>query len=125
LIDVELFGLRIFGHHGVTEDERERGRDFLFDLRLTVSEAALSDQIEDAVDYREIAQCVRDVSDGRRYSLLETLAAAAADEILNRFPVERVRLRVRKPEVHVAGLEAEWSAASVERTRSAARRTVS
>ena len=35
----------------------------------------------------------------RAYHLLEALAAALADELLARFPVERVSVRVRKPEV--------------------------
>jgi dihydroneopterin aldolase len=117
MIDVELKGLRIFGRHGVTDEEREGGQDFLFDLCLTVSDAALGDRIEDAVDYREVAACVREISDGRQFSLLEALAAEAADAIVARFEVERVRVRVRKPEVRPAGLDVEWTAATVERTR--------
>ena len=96
--------------------ERERGQAFLFDVRLEVSDAALSDRLEDAVDYREVVRCVREVSDGRRFALLEALAGAVADAILVRFPVERVRVRVRKPEVRPAGLPVEWTAATVERT---------
>ena len=40
-----------------------------------------------------------------------------ADEIVVRFPVAHARVRVRKPEVRPAGMEVEWSAATVERTR--------
>jgi dihydroneopterin aldolase len=49
--------------------------------------------------------------------LLETLAAAAADEIVSRFPIVRVRVRVRKRDVEPAGLPVEWTAATVERAR--------
>ena len=42
---------------------------------------------------------MREVSDGRKYRLLEALAAAVADALLARFPVERVEVRVRKPDV--------------------------
>jgi dihydroneopterin aldolase len=115
VIVVEVSGLELLGHHGASEGEQERGQTFLFDVRLEVSDAALSDRIEDAVDYREVVRCVRDVSDGRRFSLLEALAAATADAIVERFPVERVRVRVRKPGVRPAGLTVEWTAASVER----------
>jgi dihydroneopterin aldolase len=115
VIVVEVAGLELQGHHGASEDEQERGQTFLFDLRLEVSDAALSDRIEDAVDYREVVRCVQEVSDGRRFALLEALAAAAADTILGRFPIERVRVRVRKPEVRPAGLAVEWTAATVER----------
>ena len=55
----------------------------------------------DAVDYRDVAACVREVSDGRAFRLLEALAAVLADELLARFPVERVEVRVVKPEVEL------------------------
>jgi dihydroneopterin aldolase len=109
---VELAALEVFGRHGVLDEERERGQRFLYDIRLEVSDAALSDRIDDAVDYVEVADCVRDVSDGRTYGLIEALAAAVADTIVERFPVERVRVRVRKPDVD---LPVEYAAATVER----------
>ena len=58
---------------------------------------------------------MREVSDARRFHLLEALAAAVADAIDERFPVERVRVRVRKREVEPAGLPVAWTAATVER----------
>lgn len=115
MIEVELAGLRVFGRHGVTEEERERGQDFLYDIRMEVSDAALTDRIEDAVDYRDVADAVRELSETRRFALLEALAAAVADMIVERFGVERVSVRVRKPRVRPAGLEVEWSAATVVR----------
>ena len=63
-----------------------------------------------------MAECIREVSDGQRYNLIEALAAAVADELLERFPVARVRVRVRKPEVRLGALRSEWTAATVERT---------
>jgi dihydroneopterin aldolase len=115
VIIVELAGLELRGHHGASEEEQERGQRFLFDVRLEVSDAALSDSLDDAVDYREVARCVQAVSDGRRFRLLEALAAAVADAIVGRFPVQRVRVRVRKPDVRPAGFDVEWTAATVER----------
>ena len=111
---VELAGLEIFGYHGVNPDERRDGQRFLYDLELDVGEAGASDRIEDAVDYREVAACVREVSDARRYHLLEALADAVAEALLARFPVAAARVRVRKPDVR---LPVEFAAVSVERSR--------
>ena len=116
MIEVELAGLRVFGRHGVTDEERAQGQDFLYDIRMRVDDGALTDRIEDAVDYREVAACVREVSDSRQFHLLEALAAAVADALLERFPVESVRVRVRKPTV---ALPVEHSAVTVERSRGA------
>jgi dihydroneopterin aldolase len=111
---VELNGLEVFGRHGLLPEERT-GQTFLYDIELETSESALSDRIEDAVDYREIAELVRVVSDGKRFDLLEPLAAAIADILLARFDAVRVKVRVRKPRPY--GIAAEWAAATVERPR--------
>lgn len=116
MIVVELEGLEVFGRHGVEEEERREGQIFLYDIRLEVSDAALSDRIEDAVDYRRVADCVREVSESRQFSLIEALAAAVADAVLVRFELERVQVRVRKP--RPAGVPAANSAATVERSSS-------
>jgi dihydroneopterin aldolase len=114
-ITVEVQGLEVFGRHGVEEVERREGQTFLFDLELEVSDAALSDRIEDAVDYRAVASRVRDLSESRRFDLLEALAGAVAEAIAAEFAVESVRVRVRKPAARPGGLVVAWTAASVRR----------
>jgi 7,8-dihydroneopterin aldolase/epimerase/oxygenase len=116
VIEVELRGLELHGFHGAEAVERERGQRFLFDVWIAVPDDALSDRLEDTVDYRDIAATVREISDSRPYALLEALAGAVADAVLARFPVERARVRVRKPEV-VLDPPVEYSAATVERSR--------
>ena len=98
---IELKGIELHGFHGVLEWERERGQRFRCDVALDVGEAGASDRLEDAVDYREVAACVREVSDGAAFQLLEALVTALADELLARFPVERVEVRVLKPDVEL------------------------
>ena len=114
---IELDSLELHGFHGVLEHERRDGQRFLFDVELEVGEAGASDRIEDALDYREVVACVREVSDGRAYMLLEALASALAQALLERFTVERVAVRVRKPDV-VLDVPVAYAAVSVERERS-------
>ena len=102
---VELRGLRLFGRHGVHAHEKENGQDFVFDVDLDVGDRGSSDRLEDAVDYRQVARAVAEVSDARSYDLLEALAAAVADELLLRFGAERVVVRVVKPAVKPGGLD--------------------
>ena len=105
MIAVEVRDLRVFGRHGVHEEERERGQEFVFDVDLEVGERGTNDRLEDAVDYVEVARVVQEVSDGRRFNLLEALATTVADELEQRFRPGRIRVRVRKPEVRPAGLQ--------------------
>ena len=116
-VTVELVGLEVVGRHGVDDDERERGQRFLFDVWIDIDDDALSDRIEDTVDYRDVVRAVREVSDGHDFALLEALAAAVADRLLERFPIERARVRVRKPDVEL-DVPVDWTAATAERSRS-------
>jgi len=115
---IELMGLVVFGRHGYLEEERRLGQRFLVDLWVDVVGAATeSDRIEDTVDYRRLAGLVRDVFGGEERLLLEGLAGAVADGILERFPaVTRIRVRVRKPDV-VLEPPVDHAAVIVERTR--------
>ena len=105
MITVHVHGLRVFGHHGVDEDERTQGQDFLFDVELEVGERGVSDDFTEAVDYVEVARAVKETSDSRQFTLLEALASAIADELEGRFAPERILVRVQKPDIKPAGLD--------------------
>jgi len=120
-VTIELAGIELFGFHGVLETERKHGQRFLVDLELaldddTASTAAASDRIEHAVDYRDVVDAVRDVSDAHAYNLLEAFASAIAASLLDRFPLSAVSVRVRKPDV-VLSTPVEHAAIVVERMR--------
>jgi len=117
-VTIELSGLELHGFHGVLPEERERGQRFLVDLRLDPigEQAAATDSIGDAVDYRDVVALVEDVFRARSYRLLEALTTALADALLERFPLERVEVRVRKPDVALA-VPVEHAAVLVQRSR--------
>lgn len=116
-VAIELEALELTGFHGALPEERERGQRFLFDVQLVAHDAGVrSDQLADTVDYTEVVARVRAVNESTRFNLIEALAAAVADDLLEHFPVSRVRVRVRKPEVKLSA-PAEWTAATIERVR--------
>jgi 7,8-dihydroneopterin aldolase/epimerase/oxygenase len=114
-VTVEVAGLEIPGRHGVEDRERESEQPFVYDVELELPEPA-ADELGQTVDYRGVVALVREHSEARQYRLLETLAAAIADALLERFPAERVRVRVRKPQVRL-GAPVEHTGASVLRER--------
>ena len=114
---IDVRGLELSGFHGVLEEEQREGQRFVFDVTLAAHDAGVrSDHLADTVDYTAVVARIREISDGRRFNLIEALAAAIADDLLQRFPVSRVRVRVRKPEVKLDA-PAEYAAATVERSR--------
>ena len=112
---VELAGLQVPGRHGVEEWERQSVQPFSYDIWLELPEPA-ADRVEETADYRAVVELVREVSESRRFQLLEALAAAVAEALMERFPLERTRVRVRKPQVRLDA-PVGYSAATVERAR--------
>lgn len=112
MAEIELYGLEVFGHHGVLEAEKRDGQPFLYDLRLDVGDAGADDRLAHALDYREVVAAVQELSGAHRFDLLEALASAVADRLLELPHVRAVSVRVRKPQV---ALPVEFSAVSVRR----------
>lgn len=111
---VEVRGVELRGRHGALDWEREVEQPFVYDVELELDEPA-GDELVDTVDYREVVALLREVS-ATHFELLESLAAAVADALLERFPAVGVRVRVRKPDVQL-GLPVEFTAATVRRER--------
>ena len=95
--------IEFIGHCGVTEEERGVGQRISADIEvaLDISKAAVSDRLEDTVDYVDI--CNKVVSTGRKeeYHLLETLAERICEKILKSYKVLEVVVRLRKCSVPV------------------------
>jgi 7,8-dihydroneopterin aldolase/epimerase/oxygenase len=114
---IDIQGLELIGYHGALQEEKREGQPFLFDVRLVAHDAGVrSDELHDTVDYTSVVTRVRAVNEGSRFNLIEALAAAVADDLLERFPVSRVRVRVRKPHVRLEA-PVEHTAATIERSR--------
>ena len=102
---IRLVGLSFYGYHGVSAAEKETGRAFEIDCELQVdlAQAGHSDQLADTVDYTKVYALIKDVVEGKAYSLLEGLANELAGLLLDRFPIYRVTLQVRKLHPPIAG----------------------
>jgi dihydroneopterin aldolase len=117
---IQIEGLELKGFHGALAEEKKEGQRFLFDIELVAHDAGVrSDKLQDTVDYTEVVECVRTISEGRNFNLIEALAASIADSLLERFPISRARVRVRKPEVRLDAA-VDFTAAIADRTRSPA-----
>jgi dihydroneopterin aldolase len=104
VVSVEINGLSLYTHHGVSAAEREIGQRLLIDLKLEVGEvdATVTDLVEDTVDYGEVCNVVALVAQQRNYKTLERLATAIADRLLGDFPLEAVEVKCTKPEPPIA-----------------------
>ena len=112
-----LEGMRFFAFHGNDIEERTLGQPFVVDLELEtdLSIAGASDDLGDTINYAEVYRAVRRVMERPPRNLLETVAQDIADAVLGGFPVDAVRVRVRKTQPPIR--DARLASAGVEVTR--------
>jgi dihydroneopterin aldolase len=99
-VRIEIVGLSLFTHHGVTPAEREVGQRLLLDVRFDVGEpdALVTDRVEDTVDYGEVCQVIALMAQQRSYKTLERLCAVIAERLASQFGAESVTVKASKPE---------------------------
>jgi dihydroneopterin aldolase len=97
---VELHGLSIYTHHGVSDAEQQVGQRLVIDIAFDVPacDAVLTDRLEDTIDYSEVADIVALAATERSYRTLERLGKVVGERIMERFGCESVRVRAAKPE---------------------------
>jgi 7,8-dihydroneopterin aldolase/epimerase/oxygenase len=98
--ELALRGLRVHGHHGILDFEREHGQEFVVDvvLRLDTGPAASSGDLAATVDYSVLADRLAAAVSTDPVDLIETLAERLAEICLHLAPVADVDVTVHKPQ---------------------------
>jgi dihydroneopterin aldolase len=94
-----LRGLEVECIIGFIDWERRVKQTVVIDLELPVDcrAAAISDEVEDTLDYKKVAKRVIAFVEASEYKLVETLAHRLALLLLEEFGVAWIRLSVNKP----------------------------
>src|SRR5919106_919191 len=94
-VTVEIVGLSLYTHHGVTEKERKVGQRIVLDVRFDVGEpdALITDRVEDTVDYGEVCQVTALRAQRRSYRTPERRCAVTADRLSSQFGAESVTVK--------------------------------
>lgn len=111
-------GIKFHAYHGLTRLEREVGVRCSIDVEiaLDLTPAIHSDHLADTIDYRAIHRLVLEIGQDRTsYHLIESVAGRIAEEILRRFGVREVTVRVRKETPIIDGI-VDYIGVSVTRT---------
>jgi dihydroneopterin aldolase len=103
-VTIEIVGLSVYTHHGVTAAEREVGQRLVFDVEIELgeSDATVTDRLDDTIDYGEVCEQVNFAAQERSYKTLERLCSAVADRLIERYGGESVTVRAAKPEPPIA-----------------------
>jgi len=100
--------IRFYGHHGVTPAQQEVGAWFRVDveLALDLTPAALSDDLEAAVDYGQLVRRVVALGTEGRVRLIERLAGLLCEALLREYAAREVTVTVRKLTAPIDGIPA-------------------
>ena len=107
---IELEGMEFKAYHGVLEQEKVRGNEFVVDFRgeLDLSAAAESDNLNDTLNYADIYEIVA-YEMSIPSELLENVAGRILKAIEKQFPqLVSFSVRVSKKRPPVDGV-AQWS----------------
>ena len=90
--------LNLFGYHGVREEEKINGQNFLFNITIYIKkDSPAGDNIENTVNYSDVIKLVKKINSKERFNLLETLSQKVAAKILNMSQlIEKVNVRIEK-----------------------------
>jgi dihydroneopterin aldolase len=109
---IEIADLEVKSKIGVSEKERECFQRLLVCLRFQIQASfrELNDEFEKTVDYAGVAAAVKEVAEANKAQLLETLVSEIADNLMERFPMRRLKLELKKfilPNVRCVSVKAE------------------
>ncbi|WP_309122852.1 dihydroneopterin aldolase [Paenibacillus sp.] len=97
---MKLERIQLYGRHGVFAEENRLGQRFYvsLELKLDLSKAGETDDLQHTVNYAEVYGLVKDVVEGETFKLLEALAETLASRILDAYAkIHEVTVRVMKP----------------------------
>jgi dihydroneopterin aldolase len=101
---IEIKGVSEFGYHGVFEQERRNGQEFLVDvvLFLDLSRPSVSDDLDETINYATVCEAISEEITGQPVALIERLAGRISERLLVDFAsLERVHVTVHKPSAPV------------------------
>lgn len=93
-----LKNVRLYAYHGVLEQERVVGNNYIINLSLeyNVEKAALSDDVCHTISYSEVFDIVKQTMQQPR-NLLETVAYNIAQNLFNKFEkIESINIELTK-----------------------------
>ncbi|MEL7532205.1 MAG: dihydroneopterin aldolase, partial [Bacteroidota bacterium] len=95
---IAVEGIEVFGYHGVYDQERQDGNNFIVDvyLKSDIFRSAYTDQLADTLDYQQVYEIVL-AEMKTPAKLLEHLAYRIARQISNSFPdILALQIKVSK-----------------------------
>ena len=101
-----LQNIVVYGFHGVHQEEKTLGQRFEIDLEYMLKDPPEPwiDEENTTISYVNAHKIVSRVSSEQSFNLIETLGNRIIEEMRNRYPLEMILVRIRKPSVPIQGI---------------------
>ena len=117
---IRLFNILVYGFHGVHPEEKTLGQRFEIDLEYRLKNPAdpWKDEERSTISYVNAHNIISQVCAEKSFNLIETLGNRIIEEMRERYSVDIVVVRIRKPSVPIQGIldhvevEVVWQAGS-------------
>lgn len=95
---IEIEELEIKSKVGVPEEERQNPQRLTVSLRFQIPSSfeSLADECARTIDYSAVAEEVSAIAASSSSALIETLAFGIAERLMDRFPITRLEVVLRK-----------------------------
>ena len=99
LAKIRIKNLRLRTYIGINDDEIRNKQDVLINITLVyrAKDAVISNNIEDALDYRSICKAVIALVESKSFALLERLTQEVLDCVMSFERVEFAEVEIDKP----------------------------
>ena len=117
---IVIKGLKVFGYHGIHDEEKSVGQEFIIDVYMAVKNlpGCITDKIDDTVSYSEVAKFVKEIFVHKSCNLIECVGEKLARAILDKFrKIDEIKLVIKKPNAPISELEFEYVGVEIFRKR--------
>ena len=113
---IRILNLKIPAKHGAYEFEKDKEGLFELDIEMytDLSLPGSSDDLTDTVNYDEAVSLITEIFTEKEYNLIEAVGETICSHLLQQYPIQKVRIRIRKPH---APIMANLNTVEVELTR--------
>jgi len=103
MFKIKIKDLKLFGYHGVKQEEKTNGQNFLFNISIDIAKDSFKkdglyqDNILDTVNYSEIITLIKEINSKNRFNLLETFSEVLVEKIISYSPlILKVKVSIEK-----------------------------
>lgn len=113
---IMIKNIEVFAFHGALPEENRLGQRFYIDVVLykDLRKAAREDSLKDTVHYGMVHDEIIHTAKNNTYYLIEKLAEEIAENVIRKFDIEKISVKIKKPNAPING-HFEYVAVEIER----------